>query len=93
MADAATGFLQIVRVTAAVDPVAAEYRIAYMPLGGRLRGRQVTCRGLDALTDLLREAGVSVPEIERAWRALARHRFHAVPRVTLTAAQLEALGL
>ena len=37
MADTATGFLHVVRLTDAVDPVMAEYRIAFAPLGGRLR--------------------------------------------------------
>ncbi len=93
MAEATTGFLYVVRFPGAVDPVMAEYRIAFAPYGGRLRDRRVTCQGLDALTDFLRQAGVPLPEIERAWRTLARHRFHAVPRVTLTAAQIEVLGL
>ena len=93
MAGEVTGFLHIVRLTGAVDPVIAEYRIAFAPLGGRLRGRHVRCQGLDRLTDVLRQARVATPEIERAWRTLARHRFHAIPRVTLTPAQLEALGL
>ena len=93
MAKAATGFLHIVRLSGAVDPVVAEYRIVFAPLGGRLRGRHVIRQGLDALTDFLRQAGVPIPEIERAWRMLARHRFHAIPRVTLTPTQIEALGL
>lgn len=93
MAASATGFLHIVRLSGTVDPVAATYRIAFAPLGARLRGRHVTCQGLDALTDFLRQAGVPIPEIERAWRMLARHRFHAIPRVTLTSFQIEALGL
>jgi hypothetical protein len=32
MAEAATGFLHIVRLTGAVDPVIVEYRIAFAPL-------------------------------------------------------------
>ncbi len=92
MAGEVTGFLHIVRLNAAVDPVCAEYRVAFAPLGGRLRGRHVTCRGLDQLTDLLQRAGVAIPAIERAWETLARRRFHAIPRVVLTPARIEALG-
>ncbi len=94
MAEAATGFLHIVRLTGAVDPVIAEYRIAFAPLDGRLHGRRhVTRQGLDALTDFLRQAGVPIPEIERTWQALARRRVHSIPRIALTPAQLELLGL
>ena len=94
MAEAVTGFLHIVRMTGAVDPVIAEYRIAFAPLNGRLRGRRhVTRQGLDALTDFLRQAGVPLPSIELAWQNLARRRMYSVPRVMLTPAQLEALGL
>jgi hypothetical protein len=40
------------------------------------RGRRhVTRQGLDALTDFLRQAGVSIPAIERTWQALARAEF------------------
>jgi len=35
-----TGFLHIVRLDAPIDPVNAEYRIAFAPLGGRLRSRR-----------------------------------------------------
>ena len=76
-----------------MDPVVATYRIAFAPLGGRLRGRHVTCQGLDALTDFLRRARVPILGIERAWRMLASRRFHAIAHVTLSPAQLEALGL
>ena len=50
-------------------------------------------QGLDALTDFLRQAGVPLPEIERAWQTLARRRIHSIPRIALTPAHLEALGL
>jgi hypothetical protein len=88
MAVEITGFLHVMRVPARVDPVNAEYRIVY-----RLRGRRVSCLGLDALTDFLRRAGVPIPEIERAWQTLVRRRVHSIPRVVLTPAQLEALRL
>ncbi len=88
-----TGFLHIVRVDAPVDPVNAEYRIAFAPLGGRLRSRHAMVQGLDRLTAFLRQAHVPTPEIERAWRALAMRRVHSIPRVEFTAADLEALGL
>jgi hypothetical protein len=93
MAGEITGFLHVVRVSARVDPVNAEYRIVFAPLGGRLRGRRVSCQGLDALTDFLRRAGVPIPEIERVWQTLVRRRVHSIPRVVLTPAQLEALRL
>jgi len=93
MAVEITGFLHVMRVPARVDPVNAEYRIVFAPLGGRLRGRRVSCLGLDALTDFLRRAGVPIPEIERAWQTLVRRRVHSIPRVVLTPAQLEALRL
>jgi hypothetical protein len=88
-----TGFLHIVRVAAPVDPVNAEYRIGFAPMDGRLRSRHVMVHGLDRLTAFLRQAHVATPEIERAWRALATRRVHSIPRVGLTAADLEALGL
>jgi hypothetical protein len=53
MAGEITGFLHVMRVPARLDPVNAEYRIVFAPLGGRLRGRRVSCLGLDALTDFL----------------------------------------
>jgi len=87
------GFLHITRVHGHTDPVIAEYRIVFAPLGGRLRSRHAQCQGLDALTDFLRQAGVPLPEIERAWQNLVRRRIYSVPRVTLTRAQLESLGL
>jgi len=93
MAVEITGFLHVMRVPARVDPVNTEYRIVFAPLGGRLRGRRVSCLGLDALTDFLRRAGVPIPEIERAWQTLVRRRVHSIPRVVLTPAQLEALRL
>jgi hypothetical protein len=93
MASSASGFLHITRLHGAVDPVNAEYRIVFAPLGGRLRSRQARCQGLDALTDFLRQAGVPLPEIERAWQNLAKRRIYSVPRITLTPTQLEALGL
>jgi hypothetical protein len=92
MAGEITGFLHIVRLNAAVDPVSAEYRIAFAPLGGRLRGRHVTCRGLDGLTEVLQQAGVPIEAIERAWEILAKRRFHAIPRVVLTPTRIEELG-
>ena len=88
-----TGFLHIVRVDAPVDPVNAEYRIAFAPLGGRLRSRHAMVQGLDRLTAFLRQAHVPTPEIERAWRALAARRVHSIPRVGLTPTQISALGL
>lgn len=88
-----TGFLHIVRIEAPIDPVTAEYRIAFAPLGGRLRSRHVTVQGLDRLTAFLRQAHVPTPDIERAWRALATRRVHSIPRVGLTPAETEALGL
>jgi hypothetical protein len=93
MAEAATGFLHVARIGGDIDPVNAEYRIAFAPLDGSLRGRQARCEGLDALTDFLRQAGVPIPEIERTWQTLAKRRVHSIPRVALTPAQLEALGL
>jgi hypothetical protein len=36
---------------------------------------------------------VPLPEIERAWQNLAKRRIYSVPRVSLTRAQIEALGL
>lgn len=93
MVEGTTGVLHVVRLTGAVDPVMAEYRIVFVPLRSRPRGRHVTRQGLDALTDFLRLAGVALPEIERAWRTLARHRFHPIPGVTLTSPEIEALGL
>ena len=93
MGSPATGFLHITRAPGDIDPVSAEYRIVFAPLGGRLRRRQVHCQGLDALTDFLRQAAVPLQEIERAWQNLARRRIYSVPRVTLTPAQLEALRL
>jgi hypothetical protein len=88
-----TGFLHIVRAEAPVDPVNAEYRIAFAPEGGRLHGRHARCQGLDRLTAFLRQAHVSTPEIERAWRTLAKRRVHSIARVGLTPAEVETLGL
>ncbi len=68
------GFLHITRVHGDTDPVKAESRIVFAPLGGRLRDRHAQCQGLDALTDFLRQAGVPLPEIELAWQNLARRR-------------------
>ena len=53
-----TGFLHILRVEAPIDPVNAEYRLAFAPVGGRLRSRHVTVQGLDRLTAFLRQAHV-----------------------------------
>jgi hypothetical protein len=88
-----TGFLHILRVEAPIDPVNAEYRLAFAPVGGRLRSRHVTVQGLDRLTAFLRQAHVPTPESERAWRALATRRIHSIPRVGLTPAEIEALEL
>ena len=88
-----TGFLHIVRVDGPIDPVIAEYRIAFAPVGGRLGSRHATVHGLDRLTGFLRRARVPTPEIERAWRTLATRRVHSIARVGLTPAQIEALGL
>jgi hypothetical protein len=88
-----TGFLHIVRVDGPIDPVNAEYRIAFAPLGGRLRSRHAMVQGLDRLTAFLRQAHVPTPQIERAWRALATRRVHSIARVGLTPAQIEVLGL
>jgi len=87
-----TGFLHILRVDAPVDPVTAEYRIAFAPVGGRLRSRHVTVQELDRLTAFLRQAHVPTPTIEQAWRALATRRVHSIPRVGLTPTQIAALG-
>ena len=87
------GFLHITRAHGDIDPVKAEYRIVFAPLGGRLRSRQARCQGLDALTDFLRQAGVPPLEIERVWLRLARRRIYSVPRITRTPVQLDALGL
>jgi hypothetical protein len=57
-----TGFLHIVRLDAPIDPVNAEYRIAFAPLDGRLRSRHVMVQGLDRLTAFLRQA--HVPTLE-----------------------------
>ena len=78
-----TGFLHIVRLDASVDPVNAEYRIAFAPLGGRLRSRHVMVQGLDQLTAFLRQAHIATPG----------RRVHSIPRVGLTPTQIEALGL
>jgi hypothetical protein len=88
-----TGFLHIVRIDAPVDPVTAEYRIAFAPMGGRLRSRHAMVHGLDRLTAFLRQAHVPTPDIERAWRTLATRRVHSIPRVGLTPAEIEALAL
>ena len=88
-----TGFLHIVRIEAPIDPVNAEYRLAFAPLGGRLHSRHVTVQGLDRLTAFLRQAHVPTLEIERAWRMLAKRPVHSIPHVGLTPAQLETLGL
>ena len=88
-----TGFLHILRVEAPIDPVTAEYRIAFAPVGSRLRRRHVTVQGLDRLTAFLRQAHVPTPEIERAWRRLATRRVHSIRYVGLTPAEIEALGL
>jgi len=88
-----TGFLHILRVEAPVDPVTAEYRIAFAPVGGRFRSRHVMVQGLDRLTAFLRQAHVPTPEIEQAWRALATRRIHSIRHVGLTSAELAALGL
>jgi hypothetical protein len=87
------GFLHIARARGPVDPVQAEYRIVFAPLGGRLRSRHAQCRGLDALTDFLRQVRVPIPEIELVWRNLATRTSYSVPRVTLTRSQLDGLGL
>ena len=87
------GFLHITRGPGPIDPVNAEYRIVFAPLGGRLRKRHALCQGFDGLTDFLRQARVPLPEIERAWQNLARRRIHSVPRVALTPTQIDALGL
>ena len=87
------GFLHITRGPGPIDPVNAEYRIVFAPLGGRLRNQHALCQGLDGLTDFLRQARVPLPEIERAWQNLARRRIHSVPRVALTRPQIDALGL
>jgi hypothetical protein len=93
MESPALGFLHITRGPGPIDPVNAEYRIVFAPLGGRLRTRHAQCQGLDALTDFLRQAHVPLPEIERAWQSLAKRRIYSVPRVALTPAQIDALGL
>jgi hypothetical protein len=87
------GFLHITRGPGPIDPVNAEYRIVFAPLGGRLRNGHALCQGLDGLTDFLRQARVPLPEIERTWQNLATRRIYSVPRVALTPAQIDALGL
>jgi len=71
MGSPAMGFLHITRVHGDIDPVNAEYRIVFAPLGGRLHGRYAQRQGLGALTDFLLQARVPLPEIERAWQHLA----------------------
>ena len=93
MAGEIRGFLHVSRAAGPADPVQAEYRIAFAPVGGRLRARHARCDGLDGLTDFLRKARVPIPAIEQAWRTLARRGVHSIPDVFLTAAQLDALGL
>src|SRR5258706_12878675 len=93
MESPALGFLHIIRGPGPIDPVNAEYRIVFAPLGGRLRSRHALCPGLDRLTDFLRQARVPLPEIERAWQHLAPRRIYSVPRVAPTRAQIDALGL
>lgn len=92
-----TGFLHILRhmlrVEAPIDPVNAEYRLAFAPVGGQLRSRHVTVQGFDWLTAFLPQAHVPTPEIERAWRALATRRIHSISHVGLTPVQIQALGL
>ncbi len=77
---------------APVDPVNAEYRSAFAPLGGRLRSRHAVVHGLDQLTAFLSQAHVPTPDIDERG-GLATRRVHSIPRVGLTAADLEALGL
>jgi len=93
MAGEIRGFLHVSRAAGPADPVQAEYRIAFAPVGGHLRARHARCEGLDGLTDFLRKARVPIPAIEHAWRTLARRGVHSIANVFLTAAQLEALGL
>jgi len=93
MESSVRGFLHITRGPGPIDPVNAEYRIVFAPLGGRLRSRHARCQGLDGLTDFLRQARVPLPEIERTWQNLATRRIYSVPRVALTPAQIDALGL
>jgi hypothetical protein len=40
-----------------------------------------------------RDINGHTPEIERAWRALAARPVHSIPRVGLTLAEIETLGL
>ena len=87
------GFLHITRLHGPLDPVIAEYRLVFAPLNGRLHNRHAQCQGLDALTDFLLQAGVPLREIEQAWQNLAKRWIYSVPRVALTHAQIEALGL
>ena len=93
MAEEIRGFLHISRLAGSVDPVQAEYRVAFAPVGGQLRARHARCQGLDGLTELLRQGRVPIPVIEHAWRILAKRRVHSIPNVFLSASQLEALGL
>ena len=87
------GSLHITRVHGPVDPVTAEYRIVFAPLGSRLRSRHAPCQGLDGLTDFLRRARVPLPEIEWACQNLAKRCIYSAPSVALTQAQIDALGL
>ncbi len=74
MAGEIHGFLHIIRVDAPVDPVNAEYRVAFTPLGGRLRGRHVTRQGVDDLTDFA--AGSSLRLFHGVLAPHARRRSH-----------------
>ena len=60
------GILHIVRGDDSIDPVNAEYRIAFAPEGCRHRARHVMVDGLDQLPAFLRRAHIPTPEIERA---------------------------
>ena len=85
------GSCTVVPVEAPIDPVNAEYRIAFEAVGGRLRSRHGICQGFDRLTAFLRPAHIPTPEIERAWRTLVERRVHSIPRGGLPPAHIETL--
>lgn len=88
------GRLYIARVRPAVDPVNAEYVLAFgSPGTGEITLRLGSIRGLDGLTDVLRAGRVPVSEIEKAWRVMAVEMTHQIPRVTLTPALIRLLDL
>jgi len=76
-----------------VDPVSAEYVVTFwlLPMGRAGAIQLARVRGLDALTDVLRQSGVPTREIEAAWRILAIQPTHQISRVRLTRALIRRL--